>query len=151
MAAGGYVRDRLWVTLGGVSLLGLLASGCGAQAEGGAALGEDAALPASGGQGLGAPEAHPERTLVVEEDGARVHEDCDDREVLVRASDATVILDGACGLVKTTGRGSTVEVGSADKIIAVGVDNRVQYASGDPEVVNRGRNTTVSAGGSAAA
>ena len=88
--------------------------------------------------------------LVVVDDGSRVDGQCEGREVVVTADDAHVVLDGTCGMVRATGRGSTVEVGSADKIVLVGVDNTVSYSSGDPEVINRGRDTTVHQGGSAA-
>ncbi|MEE2038451.1 DUF3060 domain-containing protein [Nocardiopsis sp. CT-R113] len=87
--------------------------------------------------------------LIIVDDGAQVSEECGDREVVVSADDAVVVLDGDCGLVRATGRGSTVDVGSADKIVLVGVDNTVSFASGDPEVINHGRNTTVTEGGSA--
>ncbi|MFD3683451.1 DUF3060 domain-containing protein [Nocardiopsis sp. NPDC058631] len=87
--------------------------------------------------------------LIIVDDGAEVSEECGDREVVVAADDAVVVLDGDCGLVRATGRGSTVDVGSADKIVLVGVDNTVSFASGDPEVINHGRNTTVTEGGSA--
>ncbi|MEU3017050.1 MULTISPECIES: DUF3060 domain-containing protein [unclassified Nocardiopsis] len=90
-----------------------------------------------------------DEVIVVVDDGAEVHEDCANREVVVKADDALVILDGDCGLVRATGRNSVVEVGTAEKIVLVGVDNQVSFASGDPEVVNHGRNTTVSEGGTA--
>lgn len=87
--------------------------------------------------------------LIIVDDGAEVSEECGDREVVVSADDAVVVLDGECGLVRATGRGSVVDVGSADKIVLVGVDNTVSFAGGDPEVINRGRNTTVTEGGTA--
>ncbi|MFD6951244.1 hypothetical protein A6A08_23685 [Nocardiopsis sp. TSRI0078] len=86
-------------------------------------------------------------TLIVVDDGAEIDEDCGGREVVVTADDAAVVLHGGCGLVRASGRGSTVDVGSADKIVLIGVDNIVSFASGDPEVVNHGRNTTVTEGG----
>lgn len=88
--------------------------------------------------------------LVIADDGSQVDGQCEGREVVVTADDAQVVLDGTCGMVRAAGRGSTVEVGSADKIVLVGVDNTVAYSSGDPEVVNRGRDTTVHQRGSAA-
>lgn len=88
--------------------------------------------------------------LIIVDDGSQVNGECEGREVVVTADDARVVLDGTCGMVRAAGRRSTVEVGSADKIVLVGVDNTVSYSSGDPEVVNRGRDTTVHQGGSAA-
>ncbi|MFV2197904.1 DUF3060 domain-containing protein [Nocardiopsis sp. LOL_012] len=88
-----------------------------------------------------------EDTLVVSDDGVELREPCDGREVVVTADDAEVVLDGACGSVRATGRGTTVDVGSADRIVLVGVDNVVSYASGDPEVINHGRGTSVVEGG----
>ncbi|MCY9783002.1 DUF3060 domain-containing protein [Nocardiopsis sp. EMB25] len=92
-----------------------------------------------------------EDTLVVADDGAEVRQDCGDREIVVSADDAVVVLDGACGLVRATGRGTTVDVGSAERIVLVGVDNTVSFAAGEPEVINHGRNTSVVEGGVATA
>lgn len=89
--------------------------------------------------------------VIVVEDGTEVHQDCQGREVRVTADDAAVVLDGPCGLVRTSGRGTTVDVGTATKIVLVGVDNTVSFAEGEPEVVNQGRNTSVKEGGTASA
>ncbi|RKS09753.1 DUF3060 family protein [Nocardiopsis sp. Huas11] len=147
------MRVRLLAVTGGVFVLGSLLSGCGL------AIGEaDGAEGATQGPSVAERgEQEPERAvddeheLVIVDNGVQVHEDCANREVVVTADDAHVVLDGACGLVKATGRGTTVNVGSADKIVLVGVDNEVAFASGDPEVINHGRNTTVVEGGSAGA
>ena len=87
--------------------------------------------------------------LLVVDDGSEVYDDCGQREIVVTADDAVVVLDGSCGQVRAAGRGSTVDVGSADRIVLVGVDNRISFAEGDPEIINRGRNTTVTQGGAA--
>lgn len=136
---------------GGLLLTGLL-PGCGL------ALGHEDVEQPNGAPGTEDASDEPamprhnvstEDVLIVVDDGAEVSEDCGDREVVVTADDAVVVLHGACGLVRATGRGSTVDVGSADKIVLVGVDNRVSFASGEPEVINHGRNTTVAEGGTA--
>ena len=144
---------RVLGAAGAAALTGFLVAGCGLDL-GGSGPKEVEPTP---DLGRGSDEAEPEtgvsndEVIVVVDDGAEVHEDCDHREVVVRADDAVVVLDGHCALVKATGRNSVVEVGAADKIVLVGVDNQVSFASGDPEVVNQGRNTTVSEGGTASA
>ncbi|WP_017578389.1 DUF3060 domain-containing protein [Nocardiopsis kunsanensis] len=144
------------VTAIGAVLLALALVGC----EPGSFLSEGEGGERTGGHGAGeAPrqEQDPvehnvveDDALIVVDDGSQVDGECEGREVVVTADDAQVVLDGTCGMVRATGRGSTVEVGSADKIVLVGVDNTVSYGTGDPEVVNRGRDTTVHRGGSAA-
>ncbi|WP_159941063.1 MULTISPECIES: DUF3060 domain-containing protein [unclassified Nocardiopsis] len=144
------MKVRRLVAAGGGLLLVSLLPGCGLAFE-------DVEEPrgAPGTEGAAGEAALPEHNvsdaefLIVVDDGARLSEDCADREVVVTADDAVVVLHGDCGLVRATGRGSTVEVGSADKIVLVGVDNTVSFASGDPEVINQGRNTFVTEGGSA--
>ena len=143
-------------TVSGAVLLTLLLTGCGpgsfvSEGEGGEGADEHGAGEAS------RQEQDPDERNVVEDDvlvivddGSQVNGQCEGREVVVTADDARVVLDGTCGMVRAAGRGSTVEVGSADKIVLVGVDNTVSYSSGDPEVVNRGRDTTVHQGGTAA-
>lgn len=136
---------------GGVVLSGLLAAGCGLDLD----RGDPEAIEPTPDLGQGSKDERPDtnvtndEVILVVDDGTEVHEDCADREVVVTADDAVVILDGRCGLVRATGRNSVVEVGTAEKIVLVGVDNQVSFASGEPEVVNQGRNTTVSEGGTA--
>ncbi|MBB5489355.1 DUF3060 domain-containing protein [Nocardiopsis metallicus] len=134
------------------SLGGRLRSGSGPrrpeEVEPGSDLGQGSRGEESGADAAEDNVVNDEVILVVD-NGTQVHEDCANRKVVVSADDAVVVLDGPCGLVKATGRNSVVEVGAADKIVLVGVDNQVSFASGDPEVVNQGRNTTVSEGGSA--
>lgn len=144
---------RVLKAMGGVVLLGSLLIGCGMGRE--ASGGID--LPPEQGQGQGAAQdsTEPEGNLLTEEvilvidDETDVRIDCANREVVVSADRATVVLDGDCGLVRATGRGSVVEVGSAEKIILAGVDNEISFAGGDPEVINQGRNTSVHEGGQA--
>ncbi|WP_170210124.1 DUF3060 domain-containing protein [Saccharopolyspora antimicrobica] len=85
--------------------------------------------------------------LIVRANGTSLTEDCAARKVIVLASDANLTLNGACSLVKVEGGNSTVDVGSAQKIIAVGPGSTVHYASGQPQVINKGG--TVAQGGSA--
>ncbi|WP_017607963.1 DUF3060 domain-containing protein [Nocardiopsis xinjiangensis] len=144
------------VTVIGTVLLAFLLAGC----EPGSFLSDEEGEEGSDQHGAGeAPRQEQDSVernvieddvLVVVDDGSQVGGQCEGREVVVTADDAQVVLDGTCGMVRAAGRGSTVEVGSADKIVLVGVDNTVSYGSGDPEVVNRGRDTTVHQGGSAA-
>lgn len=143
-------------TLIGAALLALLLIGCEpgplmSEGEGG----ESADQPGAGEaprqeQGSVEHNVVEDDVLVIADDGSQVDRQCQGREVVVTADDARVVLDGTCSMVRATGRGSTIEVGVADKIVLVGVDNTVSYSSGDPEVVNRGRDTTVHQGGSAA-
>jgi hypothetical protein len=150
------MRVRYLVGAGGAlvsaSLATVLLTGCGT-AFGQEESAEPAVLPTpeEAAHEAAVPEHNVinEDVLIIVDDGAQVSEECGDREVVVTADDAVVVLDGDCGLVRATGRGSTVDVGSADKIVLVGVNNTVSFASGDPEVINHGRNTTVTEGGSA--
>ena len=134
--------------VGSVVLLGSLLVGCG---MGRAAPEEiDPSPGAERDQGTATePEGNviDDEVILVVDDEADVREDCGDREVVVSADRATVVLAGDCGVVRATGRGSVVEVGSAEKIVLVGVDNEITFAEGDPEVINQGRNTTVNAAG----
>ena len=142
--------SRVLGLVGATVLTGLLVAGCGSD-RGGGDPEEIEPTPDLGQE----PEEEPvdgvsnDDVIVVVDDGVEVHEDCANREVVVKADDAVVILDGDCGLVRATGRNSVVEVGTAEKIVLVGVDNQVSFATGDPEVINHGRNTTVSEGGTA--
>jgi hypothetical protein len=147
------MRVRLLAAAGGVLVLGSLLGGCGPNPDRAGEAGEAAQGPGAGGRDDDevVRAVDDEHELIIVDNGAEVREDCDGREVVVTADDAHVVLDGACTLVKATGRGTTVNVGSADKIVLVGVDNRVAFATGDPEVINHGRNTTVVEGGSAGA
>lgn len=148
---GEFMIGRVLGVAGGAVLSGLLVAGCGP----GPGRGEPQDIEPTPelGQGVRAeqPDANVtnDEVILVVDDGTRVHDDCANREVVVTADDAVVVLDGECALVRATGRNSVVEVGTADKIVLVGVDNQISFASGDPEVVNKGRNTTVSEGGTA--
>lgn len=139
---------RVLKGIGGVALLGPLLAGC----DVGRAAPEESAPSPEAGQGrqtTSEPEGNviDDEVILVVDDGADVREDCAEREVVVSADRATVVLSGDCGVVRATGRGSVVEVGSAEKIVLVGVDNEITFAEGEPEVINQGRNTTVSAAG----
>ncbi len=148
LAVGEFMCGRLLGIAGGAVLAGLLVAGCDS-ASGSDDLDEVAPTPELGRDRDQELPVTNDEVIVVADDGAEIHEDCADREVVVTADDALVVLDGDCGLVKATGRNSVVEVGTAVKIVLVGVDNQVSFASGEPEVVNQGRNTTVSEGGAA--
>lgn len=143
-------------TVIGAALLALLLIGCEpgsflSDGEGGESADQHGAGEAARQeQGPAEHNVVEDDVLVIVDDGSQVDRQCEGREVVVTADDARVVLDGTCGMVRATGRGSTIEVGAADKIVLVGVDNTVSYGSGDPEVVNRGRDTTVHQGGSAA-
>lgn len=148
---GEFMVGRVLGIAGGMVLTGLLVAGCGTGLD----RGDPDGIEPTPDLGQGPKDEEPEtnvtndEVILVVDDGTQVHEDCADREVVVTADDAVVILDGHCGLVRATGRNSVVEVGAAEKIVLVGVDNQVSFASGDPVVVNQGRNTTVSEGGTA--
>ncbi|MFJ9552687.1 DUF3060 domain-containing protein [Nocardiopsis sp. NPDC101807] len=148
------MRVRYLVGAGGAlvsaSLATVLLTGCGT------AFGQDESdepavppTPEDAAHEAAVPEHNVinEDVLIIVDDGAEVSEECGDREVVVTADDAVVVLDGDCGLVRATGRGSTVDVGSADKIVLVGVDNTVSFASGDPVDKTQARTTTVTVGG----
>ncbi|MEC3892090.1 MULTISPECIES: DUF3060 domain-containing protein [Nocardiopsis] len=156
---GEFMGGRVLRLVGGAALLGSLVVGCGVEQAA-----PDEVDPGSGrthavDEGRGSTDEDRERepegnvvddeVILVVDDEADVHEDCEHRKVVVSADNAKVVLDGECGLVRASGRGSVVEVGSAEKIVLVGVDNKVSFAGGDPVVVNHGRNTTVTEGGDA--
>ena len=139
---------RVLKGMGGVVLLGSLLAGC----DMGRAAPEESAPSPEAGQGretMTEPQGNviDDEVILVVDDEAHVREDCEEREVVVSADRATVVLAGDCGVVRATGRGSVIEVGSAEKIVLVGVDNEITFAEGDAEVINQGRNTTVNAAG----
>ncbi|MDA3648715.1 DUF3060 domain-containing protein [Saccharopolyspora indica] len=167
---------RAAVVLAGAGLTALLVAGCGSGGQAASESGEASAsadaqaapLPvvddvdeAVGATGEGDTTGQDESAddyqggdhrgggapLIVRANGTSLTEDCAARKVIVLASDADLTLNGACSLVKVQGGNSTVDVGSAQKIIAVGPGSAVHYASGRPQVVNKGG--TVSQGGSA--
>lgn len=150
---GEFMGGRVLKAVCGTVLLGSLLAGCTTDQD----APENVAPTPGAGQGQGAVhgQEEPEGNVITDEmilvvdDETDVRTDCENREVIVSADRATVILDGDCGLVRATGRGTVVEVGSAVKIILVGVDNEISFAGGDPEVINQGRNTLVHEGGQA--
>ncbi|MDA3628379.1 DUF3060 domain-containing protein [Saccharopolyspora sp. WRP15-2] len=91
---------------------------------------------------------HGGQPLIVRDSGTKLTEDCQSRKVIVLGSDVDLTLNGTCTLVKVQGANSTVQVGSAQKIIAVGTGDTVRYATGQPQVINP-RGNDVSQGGSA--
>lgn len=140
------MRARLQLVACGAVLFGTVLTGCGLAFGREQVEGPD--LP-PGADAVTIPEENVDAddVIIVVDDGSEVHEECAGREVVVSADDAVVVLDGTCGVVRATGRGSTVDVGSADKIVLVGVDNTISFADGEPTIVNQGRNTTVAEGG----
>lgn len=152
---GEWMRVRLLTATGGAVALTFFLVGCESsflgpdQESGNEATGAGGIADGSGEHTEPEHNTSNDDMLLVVDDGSEVRDDCAHREIVVTADDAVVVLDGSCEQVRATGRRSTVDVGSADRIVLVGVDNRVSFIEGDPEVVNRGRNTTVTQGGTA--
>lgn len=144
------MRVRLLAVTSGAVLLAFSSAACEFSFLDQESGGEVAGGEGGGGEGV-APEHNTsdDDVLLVVDDGSEVYDDCARREIVVTADDAVVVLDGPCGQVRAAGRGSTVDVGSADRIVLVGVDNKVSFAEGEPEIINRGRNTVVTRGGAA--
>ncbi|MER7012918.1 DUF3060 domain-containing protein [Saccharopolyspora sp. NPDC000359] len=160
-------RGGAWcaaVLLAGAGLTALLVAGCGSggstssdPSSGTSTSADEAApLPVVDPVEEDEPDAGSEKVdvpggaapLIVRANGTALTEDCRSRKVVVLANDADLTLHGACSLVKVQGSNATVEVGSAQKIIAVGTGSTVHYATGQPHVVNKGDND-VSPGGAA--
>lgn len=80
--------------------------------------------------------------------GVRGHRtlECNDRPVSISGVSNSVTITGHCATVTVSGIDNTVVVDSADKIVASGMDNRVTYHSGTPEIPAPGGSNTVSRG-----
>jgi len=158
---------RFGAILATAGLTALLAAGCGS-GEPAAAPASPAAPPSAGqppaGQqstpGGSSPAADVEEAdtqdiqgqgepLTIGQDGAALTDNCKSRKVLVTASNVQVTLNGACALLKVTGNGSVINIGSAQKIITTGGGTIVRYATGNPRIVNKGGGSVITQGGTA--
>jgi Protein of unknown function (DUF3060) len=71
---------------------------------------------------------------------------CEGGDVDVSGVSNTVVITGHCGLVVVSGMENVVTIDSADRIEASGINNRVTFHSGVPEVNNSGIENTVEKG-----
>lgn len=71
---------------------------------------------------------------------------CDDRPVSVSGVSNNVIITGHCTTISVSGFDNTVTVDSADQIVTSGLQNRVTYHSGTPEIPDPGGSNTVERG-----
>ena len=80
--------------------------------------------------------------------GVRGHRtlECNDRPVNISGVSNSVTITGHCATVNVSGIDNTVVVDSADKIVTSGMENRVTYHSGTPEIPTPGGSNTVSRG-----
>lgn len=80
--------------------------------------------------------------------GVRGHRtlECNDRPVNISGVSNSVTITGHCATVNVSGIDNTVVVDSADKIVTSGMDNRVTYHSGTPEIPAPSGSNTVSRG-----
>ncbi|MBI3184071.1 MAG: DUF3060 domain-containing protein [Myxococcales bacterium] len=88
--------------------------------------------------------------LVINDNGARLDEDCAGREVVVNGNSASLALRGECKSVKVHGNLNTVQVEAAAKLQVLGNDNRVLWERGaagkQPAIANLGNRNTVQQG-----
>src|SRR5699024_8422117 len=149
------MRVRLLTATGGAVALTFFLVGCESsflgpdQESGNEATGAGGIADGSGERTEPEHNTSNDDMLLVVDDGSEGYDDCARREIVGTAEHAVVLSHGACEQVRATGRRSTVDVGSADRIVLVGVDTSASFIEGDPEVVNRGRHTTVTQGGTA--
>ncbi|TDQ48548.1 DUF3060 domain-containing protein [Actinorugispora endophytica] len=163
------MRSRILAVAGTTVLVTAMAAGCGGGIDlrdengAGISIGEDGDVSVGDGDteiGISGEEGSPgaadggavvtDELVNVASDGGTVTEDCGGRDANVAADNATVTLNGACGLVTVLGNGNQVSVGEAAQVNVMGSDNTVRYASGEPNVTNLGSNNTVESGGDAA-
>jgi hypothetical protein len=71
---------------------------------------------------------------------------CDDRPVTISGVSNNVVITGHCTTVNVSGIDNTVTVDSADQIVASGMQNRVTYHSGTPDIPDPGESNTVTRG-----
>ena len=68
---------------------------------------------------------------------------CEDNAVSVSGVQNTVMLSGRCSRVDVSGLENTVVIEAADAIIVSGLNNKVTFLSGTPELSNTGIGNTV--------
>lgn len=71
---------------------------------------------------------------------------CVGRKVSVSGVSNTVVLTGPCGDLTVSGIGNVITVDSTPKVTASGLNNRVTYRSGNPEVQTSGFDNVVERG-----
>jgi hypothetical protein len=71
---------------------------------------------------------------------------CDDNVVSISGVSNTVTITGHCADVQVSGIENAITVDSTETIDASGMDNRVTFHSGDPEIGNSGSGNTVELG-----
>jgi len=71
---------------------------------------------------------------------------CEDNAVSVSGVQNTVMLSGRCSRVDVSGMENTVVVEAADAIIVSGLNNKVTFLSGTPELSKTGVGNTVAPG-----
>ena len=71
---------------------------------------------------------------------------CNDRPISISGVSNSVTITGHCATVNVSGIDNTVVVDSADKIVTSGMENRVTYHSGTPEIPAPSGSNTVSRG-----
>ena len=71
---------------------------------------------------------------------------CNDSTVTISGVDNTVVLTGHCTRVDVSGVRNVVTVDEADSIVASGMNNKITYRSGSPEVDKSGIDNSVQRG-----
>ncbi len=85
----------------------------------------------------------PGTTVSVAGVGVKRTIECADNEVSVSGVDNEVILTGHCRRVDVSGVTNTVMIDTADAIDVSGMNNRVTFRSGTPELTNSGIDNTL--------
>lgn len=90
----------------------------------------------------------PDRVVVITIAGAEQSKtlDCTGNDVSVSGVRNTVVLTGQCAGLTVSGIGNVITVDSTPTIAASGINNRVTYRSGDPEVRTSGIDNVVERG-----
>ena len=71
---------------------------------------------------------------------------CNDGHLSVGGNSITAVVRGHCASLEVSGNDNTVTVDSADAISARGIDGRVTYHDGTPQITNSGIDCVVERG-----
>lgn len=85
-------------------------------------------------------------TIIISGAGENKTLACVGRKVSVSGVSNTVVLTGPCGDLTVSGIGNVITVDSTPKVTASGLNNRVTYRSGNPEVQTSGFDNVVEGG-----
>ncbi|RCV54604.1 DUF3060 domain-containing protein [Marinitenerispora sediminis] len=159
------MRHRIAALAGGLAIVGVFGTGCGVSVsedgvsvtgeDGGVSV-DDSGVSVSDGEGgdvsigdEGGVSLSDEETLRIAGGESERTEDCAGRDVTVLASDAVIVLNGACGAINVAGSDNQIDVGTAESFTVAGSGNTIRYASGDPRSLQVGEGNSIGQGGDA--